>query len=122
MPTKVLSPRVLVVVLIAAGALGCTRSPVGKDCHVYFRHDILGAAGDHPRAALIDEVNGARVSVVGTLKRADADWVVVEGSTHVNVGAYFVPEQRETWIPRSNVLAIEVVSKKAELSPPVSPP
>jgi len=52
----------LTVILILSAAMtgGCTQSngsvesgpPIASDCHVYFRYDALGAAGDLPHSAL----------------------------------------------------------------------
>ena len=58
------------------------------------------------RSALTDELTGVRVSAVGTLKRVDADWVILESPGKYSRG--------ETWIPRVNVLAINVLRRLKE--------
>ena len=67
--------------------------PTGYECEVQFRRDVLG--GDTGAAPLINVQNGRELSIRGKLLRADAEWVVIEGS------------ERRIWIPRANVLLID---------------
>ena len=68
---------------------------VGKACTVQFRRDALGAAANIPVSPTTHNINGAETCVMGTLKRAMAEWVVLERNG------------KEIWIPKSVILLIE---------------
>ena len=67
----------------------------GKACTVQFRRDALGAAANLPVSPTTHNINGAETCVMGTLKRATAEWVVIEKNA------------KEIWVPRSVILLIE---------------
>ena len=97
------------LLFVAALAIaGCGASPStnpsteeGTACRVYFRPDVLGCARDLPISVMVDSHSGARVSVAGSIKHVDEDWVVLEEK-----GKHF---NSEIWIPRDMVLAIKVL-------------
>ncbi len=90
-----------VLLLLLAGVLlaGCeTRStiPTGKMCVVQFRRDALGAAGTLPISPTTDGVNGAEVSLTGTLKGMSSDWIIItQGTT-------------DHWIAANSVLMLTI--------------
>ena len=53
---------------------------MGKPCTIQFRRDALGAGASLPISPMTGGINGADTSIAGTLKRATAEWVVVEKS------------------------------------------
>ena len=67
----------------------------GKPCTIQFRRDALGAGASLPISPMIGGINGAETSTAGTLKRATAEWVVIERSGD------------EIWIPKSVILLIQ---------------
>lgn len=91
-------------VLIYAGLLGlvcgCNSSQpdeeallkprIGKGCTVQFRRDALGAGASLPVSPTTGEVNGASVTVVGTLTQVRGRWIVIWD--HKN-GEYFIPRE-----------------------------
>jgi hypothetical protein len=74
---------------------------IGSKCTVQFRRDALGGAGALPVPPLSNVVNGAEVSVAGKLVKADADWIVLSRER----------EHDEIWIPRHNVLLVQLPGK-----------
>ena len=82
----------------SGGGSPSTSPHLGEFCKVYFRYDVLGASG-HPYGAITDAIDGAEVSVAGTLKKLDSEWVVVEVP-----GELF---NTERWIPCDRILAID---------------
>jgi hypothetical protein len=68
--------------------------PTGGTCTVQFRRDALGSGGS-PVSPTTDSINGAEVSIQGTLVRVDSEWVVVDR------------EHRELWVPRQSVLLLD---------------
>ncbi len=72
--------------------------PCGKKVNatVQFRRDLLGASADLPIPPTTDGINGASVSVAGTLMLVNEQWVVLEQG------------DKELWIPRDNVLLIKI--------------
>lgn len=93
--------QILFIAIAASFLLGCDddheKGPghggpkPGATVTVQFRGDALGASGS-AIPPLTDVMNGAPVSVGGTLVRSDPEWVVLDVSA------------RRVWIPRSNVL------------------
>lgn len=79
--------------------IGCETRPVvapGTKCAVQFRRDALGAAANLPVSPDTDNINGAQVSLTGTLKSMNADWIVVtQGKT-------------DYWIARDSVLMLKI--------------
>jgi hypothetical protein len=53
---------------------------VGAPTTVGFRADALGAARDLPVSVGTDSINGAVVTLSGTLHRASSDWIVLDDS------------------------------------------
>jgi len=89
---------------------GCSRSQhavekppfmdkIGQPCIVQFRRgDALGAGGDLPVSFDSDNVNGADLSVKGTLRAMSGDWIVVQSG------------ESEYCIPRESVLLVRFAS------------
>jgi len=75
-----------------SGQTGLDRSVlsqwVGKRCTVQVRRDALGSAHTLPVAPLTDEINGAAVSISGTLERVDAHSIVLNHASK----SHFIPE------------------------------
>jgi hypothetical protein len=68
---------------------------IGKVCTIQFRRgDGLGAGAQNPVPPNSDTMNGAEVSMVGTLMAVKGDWVVINFKGN------------EVWIPRSSILLI----------------
>lgn len=71
---------------------------VGKGCSVQFRRgDALGGGGSNPVPPTTGSMNGAEVSLNGTLAAVEGDWVVMKPA----VGDH------EIWIPRASILLIQ---------------
>jgi hypothetical protein len=86
--------------------IGCkveSTPPIGKNCTVQFRLDALGVSTDiltEPRTRLpmtmfSDRINNLQISLKGTLKSANDDWVVVDSNGS------------EIWIPTKVILLIK---------------
>jgi len=73
--------------------------PLGKQCTIQFRRDVLGVARDLPVPPTTNSINGAETSVRGTLLRSDEEWLVLQ----IGSGG----ATRETWIPKQLVLLIQ---------------
>ncbi len=73
--------------------------PIGRGCTVQFRRDLLGGSAQNPIPPTTDFINGANVSVHGTLLKVDAEWVVIRS------------DNTTLWIPRSNVLLLSTFSQ-----------
>jgi hypothetical protein len=91
---------VLVAALSGCGGAAGERPPltgkVGQSCTVQFRRgDGLGGGGSLPVGPTTTAINGAEVSVSGTLAAVTANWVVV------------TKESREWHIPRESILLVE---------------
>lgn len=71
---------------------------VGRGCVVYLRYDALGTSSDSPKAAFTDVMNGAEVSIRGTLQEMNHNWVIVQQDRESN--------KRVLWIPMSSVLSV----------------
>ena len=97
------------IVLIAAGLLvGCgplqkqersdlLKKLIGEQCVVQFDRASLGTTSDLPVPPTTDSYNGARTSIHGTLKKYDAEWIVLKtGKTY-------------TYIPLRHVLLIQQI-------------
>ena len=94
----------MLMLVLAMAATGCEDSPstssygnlpIGATCTVQLRRDALGGAASVPVPVLTDNINGADVSVSGTLVKVDADWVVIAVNKEM------------LWISRPNVLLIK---------------
>jgi hypothetical protein len=89
----------IVLLFASVVLLGCEARPVvpaGTKCIVQFRRDALGAAANIPVPPDTDNINGAQVSLTGTLKSMSSDWIVVtQGDT-------------EYWITRDAVLMLKI--------------
>ncbi len=83
------------VVFTGCGKQDVPALQVGKACTIQFRRDALGAASHNPVPPTTNNMNGADTSIDGTLKRATAEWVVIDR------------KGRELWIPKSVILLIE---------------
>lgn len=96
---------VVTVLLLLAATSGCdqqtnassraaTTPPVGSNCSVQFRRDLLGATMDLPISPMTSSIDGAQVNVHGTLVDINAEWVILDRSGTT------------LWIPRENVLLL----------------
>lgn len=95
----------LIVVMLGLPGCGGSTAPaeadpmakkIGRSCRVQFRRgDALGAGGNIPVPLMTDNINGADVSLRGTLAAVGASWVVIDGG-----GA-------EYCIPRESILLME---------------
>jgi hypothetical protein len=98
-PSHHFCPLITGLLILMPGA-GCDTSPnlpappTGKECSIQFRRDSLGAAADLPISPETDSINGATVSLHGTIRSAGGDWICIERK-----GA-------EIWIPKANILLI----------------
>jgi hypothetical protein len=98
-PSRHFCPLITGLLILMSGA-GCDTSrnfptpPSGKECSVQFRRDALGAGGDLPISPETDSLNGATVSLHGTIRSADGDWICIER------------KGTEIWIPKANILLI----------------
>jgi hypothetical protein len=63
---------------------------------VQFRRDALGSGHELPVPPLTDVINGAPVSVTGTLEAVHGSWIVLD--THA--------PRRKHWIPVGSVLLL----------------
>ena len=71
--------------------------PVGADCIVQFKRDLLGGTNATPISPTTTNQNGADLTVQGTLVKIDSDWVVIKDAMHAT---------HLWWIPRQNVLML----------------
>ena len=73
-------------VLVLTAMIGCGGAPpappdpmlsarVGDNCTVYFRHDVLGLAGNAPAAPTVGNFNGGALQLTGKLLRLNAEWI-----------------------------------------------
>jgi hypothetical protein len=98
-PSRHFWPLITGLLILMSGA-GCdTRRnlptpPTGKECSVQLRRDALGAAAGLPISPETDSINGATVSLHGTVRSADGDWICIER------------KGGEIWIPKANILLI----------------
>lgn len=88
-------------ILASAGvfsANGGLEAKVGKTCTIQFRRgDALGGGGSTPVPPTTDNMNGAQVSMSGTLAAVEGDSILVK-----------LPGQStEIWIPRASILLIK---------------
>lgn len=106
-------------ILFAAMTLcGCHRPPgspvrrmVGQKVKVQFRRDALGAATPNGIPPTTDGQNGAETMMIGALKTADRDWIVIER------------ENSEYMIPTQAILSLEFsLPPPPEKAPPAQPP
>lgn len=74
------------------------RALVDRFCVVYIRYDALGTGSDSPKPAFTDVINGAEVSIRGTLKEMNNEWVIILQDRETS--------QRVLWIPKSSVLSV----------------
>jgi hypothetical protein len=65
----------------AAGIPKALKEQIGKACTVQFRRDALGAAMDLPVSPTTGGINGADVTVAGTLEAVDNEWLVVKSGS-----------------------------------------
>lgn len=71
---------------------------IGRSCVVYLRYDALGTSSDSPKPAFTDVMNGAEVSIRGTLQEINDHWVIVQQNR--------ASDKRILWIPMSSVLSV----------------
>jgi hypothetical protein len=69
--------------------------PIGKNCTVQFKRDLLGTARDLPVSPMTGSINGAETSVSGKLKFVTSEWVVI------------TQNERDIWIQKSTVLLMQ---------------
>jgi hypothetical protein len=75
---------------------------IGKVCTVQFRRDALGAAAALPVSPTTDGINGAEVTVTGTLRAVENDGIALEPLAPRD------PTWTAFWIPKDSILLIEV--------------
>jgi hypothetical protein len=97
--TALVGVGVFALMLILTGcdharAAGFSDPPNGRSCTVQFRRDALGAAASLPVSPMTDGINGADVTVAGTLKHTSDEWVVLDRAG------------KELWIPKSVILLL----------------
>ena len=80
--------------------------PVGANCTIQLRRDLMSGTGDKTRIGGVtgaithyDTINNARTSVSGKLTKANKAWLVVQSDDGV------------IWIPRSVVMYVKVAGK-----------
>jgi hypothetical protein len=76
-------------------------SKINTTCKIYFNRQALGGNPSNIVPVLTDNINGARVSLVGTLKQVTRTWLVIE--------APMEPDYKKTqtlWIPRNVVMCV----------------
>ena len=91
----------LCVLFIGVVLVGCTKQmpeqpPAGSSVTVQFRRDALGSATANAVPPTTDSINGAGVSMSGTLTKINRDWAVLESAG------------KEFWISRTAILLIRV--------------
>jgi hypothetical protein len=69
---------------------------IGKSCTVHFRRDVLGVERDTPFTIDTGGIDGATITISGTLIGADDDWIILKQA-----------EGPETWVPRGNILMLK---------------
>jgi hypothetical protein len=78
---KTLSIVGLCVAMMLSGCGGGTESlangRIGQRCVVQFRRDALGSAAPVPIGPDTDNINGAEVTISGTLKRVQAEAILI---------------------------------------------
>lgn len=85
----------LILVLAAVCLCSCVRShatylrgQIGKTCKVQFKRNALGGGATLPVSPTTDSINGAVVSVSGTLKAVEHQAIVLASGNQV----YWIPE------------------------------
>ena len=79
---------------------GTSEPPIGKVCTVQFRRgDALGSGANLPLSPFTNGINGAETSVVGKLRNATDQWIVVER------------DGSNVWIPKSAILLIQIAAQ-----------
>lgn len=79
---------------------------VGRGCVVHLRYDALGTAGDSPKPAFTDIMNGASVSIRGTLRKMDNNWVVIEQKLESSTQVH--------WVPVNAILSVTLSTPKEQ--------
>jgi hypothetical protein len=90
-----------------AAGFSSRQPPLGRQCTVQFRRDLLGTSRELPVAPTAGSINGAETCVRGVLAVVTDEWIVLNHSTLVAGKAI----EREYWIPRSAVLLIDMEPK-----------
>ena len=92
----------IVLVAVGCATAGCSSAKgkafsdkVGQHCTVQFRRDHLGGAADLPVPPTADSINGAAVSLSGTLSGTKEDWVVLT-----------LQNNKSIWISTSSILTV----------------
>ena len=86
MSVRMLSvPAILLLLAVFLSACGSGGDAtldgrVGKICTVQLRRDALGGAANLPVPPLTNEINGAQVSLTGSLERVTDHWIVLSVS------------------------------------------
>jgi len=84
------------VVGAATGLPKVLKQQIGRRCTVQFRGDALGAAADLPVSPTTGNINGADVSISGTLETVEGEWLAIKSGS------------RAQFIPQTAVLMIQV--------------
>ena len=96
-------PKILIASVIAVALLcSCSsnhksylKGKLGKPCTVQFKRNALGGAS-LPVLPTTNTINGAVVSISGTLKKIDKDAVIISDGTTTY------------WIPKDSILLIQI--------------
>jgi hypothetical protein len=95
--------KVLIVGVIVAVLLGSCfsdhksylKSKRGKPCIVQFKRNALGGAASLPVPPTTNSINGADVSISGTLQKVDKDAVIISNG------------KTTYWIPKDSILLLQ---------------
>jgi len=94
--------RLGVVLLMSVLFAGCAdrdtflSGQVGKTCKVQFKRNALGGGASLPVPPTTDSINGADVSLSGTLQTVESSGIVISSG------------EKKFWIPRDAILLIEI--------------
>jgi len=96
---------IIATLLLTLFVCSCSKShdpylsrQIGKTCTVQFKRNSLGGGAALPVSPMTDNINGAAVSLSGTLQAVDDLAIIV------------VSDNKTIWIPRDSILL--VVSEK----------
>lgn len=72
---------------------------VNSSCTIYFNRAVLGGTSANIVPVKVNSINGAEVSLSGTLIKVTPEWIVLEYYLDNNLKM-----KRNAWIPRSVIL------------------
>ncbi len=107
MKTLALFISLISAIALSAWLTGCSDAKAastpgaitGAPCKIQLKRDMLGGNTNHPIGVETDRINGADVSVNGTFKRFNEDWIVLSD------------DKGEIWVPRNVVLMVKFFQK-----------